>query len=175
MTRRFRSRTIRPPAPSRWSTSRSRSASSRFIGSPPGGLEAEPHARLVTLRPFYRMAPRSLAHRNHLHCAARGHSRRKFGPAVERRLSDWLHARTLRIRRKRRLGRFRSREPHHGTYREPSRTTLRIVGGACAARARGGMEPDLGPAVLHSERRAIGVGGAWPPGRVQPAAAAAQR
>ena len=132
-------------------------------------------ARLVALRPFHRVAPRSFAHRNHLHRAACGHSRRELGPAVERRLSDWLHPRTLRIRRRRRLGRRRVREPHHRARREPSRASLRILGGAGAARSRGGMEPKPGPALLHSERRAVGVGGAGPPGRVQPAAAAPQR
>src|SRR5271163_641590 len=41
MTRRSRSRTTRPPAPSHWSISRSRSASSRCTDSQPRGLEAE--------------------------------------------------------------------------------------------------------------------------------------
>src|ERR1700721_1206783 len=41
MTRRSRSPTIRAPAPSPWSISRSRSASSRSIGSQRDGSEAE--------------------------------------------------------------------------------------------------------------------------------------
>ena len=99
-------------------------------------------ARLVALRPFHRVAPRSFADRNHLHRAACGHSRREFGPAVERRLSDWLHSRTLRSRRRRRLGRRRAREPHHRARREPARASLRILGGARSARSRRGMEPN---------------------------------
>ena len=47
-----------------------------------------------------------------------------------------------------------------------------ILGGARAPRTRGGMEPDPRPALLHSERSPVGVGRAWPPGRVQPAPAA---
>ena len=43
---------------------------------------------------------------------------------------------------------------------------------ALRACSRGGMEPNLGPPLLHSERRAVGVGGARPPGRLQPAPAA---
>ena len=77
---------------------RCRSASSRSIASPLGGSEAEPRARLVALRPFHHMAPRSFAHRNHLHRAVGGHSRRKLSPSVERCLTDGLHPRTLRVR-----------------------------------------------------------------------------
>src|ERR1700722_2457285 len=112
MTRRSRSPTIRPPARSPWSISRSRSASSRFTDSQPGGLEAD-GARLVALRSFRHLGALRLAHRNPPHCAACGHSRRELGKAVERRLADRLHPRTLRIRCKRGLGRFRDREPHH--------------------------------------------------------------
>src|ERR1700760_2414582 len=49
MTRRSRNRTTKRPARSRWSISRSRLASSRFIGSQPGGLEAK-RAMLVWSR-----------------------------------------------------------------------------------------------------------------------------
>ena len=47
---------------------------------------------------------------------------------------------------------------------------------ALALRAQGeAWSRTLRPAVFHSERRAVGVGGAGPAGRVQPEAAAAQR
>ena len=47
---------------------------------------------------------------------------------------------------------------------------------ALALRAQGeAWSRSSGPAVLHPERRAVGVGGARAPGRVQPAAAAPQR
>ena len=95
--------------------------------------------------------------------------------AVERRPADRLHLRTLCGRWKRRLRRRGGRKPHHRARGEPSRASLRILGGVGFARSRGGVEPDLGPIVLHSKRGAVGVGGAGPPGRVQPAAAAPQR
>ena len=136
--------------------------------SRPGGLEAD-DARLVTLRPFRGLAPRSFTHRNCLHRAACRHSRREFGKAVERRLADRLHARTLRIRRGGRLLQRCGREPRHRPDREPSRASLRIMGGAGFARTRGGMEPKPRPPFLHSQRRALGFCRAWAPGRIQPA------
>ncbi len=116
----------------------------------------------------------ALPYRHPLHCAACGHPRASLARQWNGVLPTGFHPRTLRIRRRRRLGRFGARKPHHRAHREPSRASLRILGGAGFARPRGGMEPNLGPLVLHSERRAVGVGGARAPGRVQPAAAAPQ-
>ena len=99
------------------------------------------------------------------------------GRAMERRAAERLHPRALRRRAARGdFGRAVLREPRHRARRQPARARLRHLGGAGVARLQGErcsrvlgllfFIPSAVPSVSVGPR---------PAGRVQPAAAAAQR